>query len=174
MSRLRLGLGPALFTLALLAAVAGLGQIPISGASPHAQLRLALRTVQARIETCRELSAGELAALPQHMRTPTVCTELAPNYRLVVTLDGEVVLDEEVAPGGWRGDRPLIVDRRLDAAPGPAALSIHFAPQVDPSLPEEEVARLPHYELASQVEFAAGRITLVTLDKSDVLRLVSG
>jgi hypothetical protein len=159
--------------MALLAVVAGLGQIPVGGASPQAQLRLSLRTVQARIETCRERSASELAALPQHMRTPTVCSEQAPDYRLRVTLDGEVVIDQLVAPGGWRGDRPLIVDHRLDTSPGPADLSILFAPEVDPTLPAEEVAKLPRYELERPITFTAGRIALVTLDKDDALRLVT-
>ena len=155
------------FSMLLLAVVAWLGQIPFGQSSPLAGLRLSLRTVQGQIEICRDRSESELAALPQHMRTPTLCVDHTPHYRLDVSIDGQSVVDQDVAPGGWRGDRPLIVDHRLTLKPGPAALAIRFTPVADASLAsdqQEALARLPHYELTRQVEFVAGRVTLVTLD----------
>jgi len=167
-----------LFTMVLLAVVAWLGQIPFGEASPDSALRLSLRTVQGQIEICRERSPAELDALPQHMRTATVCDDHTPQYRLQVELDGRNVVDQAVIPGGLRGDRPLIVDRRLTVEPGAATLVVRFTAQSDASLAVEQqqaLERLPSYVLHREVTFEAGRITLVTLDDADgELQLVNG
>lgn len=167
--RLRRALPPVLLTTILLVAVAVLGQIPYGGDSEHAVLRLSLRTVHGQIEDCRDRTEAELAALPQHMRTPSVCTEYTPIYHLEVLIDQQTVLDLAVAPGGWRGDRPLTVDQQFEVAPGAAELVIRFGPQLDPSLSgERQVASdaLPRFDLERRVEFIAGRITLVLLDEA--------
>ena len=166
-----------IFSMALLVLVAVLGQVPYGRASDHAVLRLSLRTVQGQIEICRDRTEAELAALPQHMRTPTECVDHTPRYRLTVTLDGRGVIDRVVAPGGIRGDRPLIVDERIPVEPGRAALTVRFVAEADATLAADQqaaLARLPKYELARQTTFSAGRVTLVTLDDGDgELRLVN-
>jgi hypothetical protein len=144
-----------------------LGQIPFGGASDQAALRVALRTVQGKIEICRERTAEELAALPQHMRTPSVCDEHTPHYQLRVAVDGGVILEQEVVPGGLRGDRPLIVDRQVEVAPGRAVLEIDFSPILPPASTAEEavaLSELPHYRFDQPLEFEPGRITLMTID----------
>lgn len=152
------------FTLACLGLVAALGQIPVGGVSETSRLRLALRTVQAKVRTCRDRTPEELSALPRHMRTPTVCADLAPLYRLRVSIDGRLALDIEVAPGGLRGDRPLIVDRLLDVPPGEARVGIDFAPTGVEGLSPADRAVLPRYELDETLAFQPGRIALVTID----------
>jgi hypothetical protein len=165
MSRGRL-LVQALFTLALLGAVAILGQIPFGATTEHAALRLALRTVQSKIEVCRARADDELQALPQHMRTPEVCTEYTPRYDLRVELDGRLLFERQVSPGGVRGDRPMIIDHQTEVPPGEARLSIRFTPVAEESQPEEATA-LPHYELDRTVQFSPGRIALILLDDQE-------
>lgn len=159
----------AAFTAAVLLAVALLGQVPFGAASGRATLRLALRTAQGKVEICRDLTPSELEALPAHMRQPRVCDETAPPYRLRVALDGVTVLDEEFEPGGMRGDRPLIVDRRIAHTPGSVQLQIEFEPVLDAAsgraLADAQTA-LPGYRLDRRIELSADRITLVLLDEA--------
>lgn len=160
----------AAFTAALLGAVVVLGQLPFGSAGGDAVLRVALRTVQAKVEVCRDLSAEELAALPAHMRRPRDCRELAPDYQLSVRVGDRPLLDERVRPGGLRGDRPLIVDRQLAVAPGRSRLEVRLTPAVDERLRGELDAaaeRLPSYTLDRQAEFTADRVTLVVLDDAN-------
>lgn len=164
--------------MVLLAVVAWLGQIPFGKASESAGLRLSLRTVQGQIEICHDRTEAELAALPQHMRTASLCTDHTPQYRLEVSIDSRSVVDETVTPGGWRGDRPLAVDHRLEVEPGVASLAVSFTPLADSALAADQqdaLTRLPRYELVRDVAFVAGRVTLVTLDDSGgALTLVDG
>jgi len=157
----------AVFTAALLAAVVVLGQIPLGKAGGDAILRLALRATHGKAEVCRDRTAKELEAMPQHMRLARQCDEVAPPYRLEVKLDDATVLDELIAPGGMRGDRPLIVDRQVPVPRGRVRLDVRFAPKTDVRL-DEALARagleLPSYALSEEVDFAADRITLVMLD----------
>lgn len=157
----------AAFTAILLSAVVLLGQIPYGAAGGEAVLRLALRAAHGKAEICRERSAEELEALPQHMRQPRLCEEVAPPYRLSVQVDGKDVLDEKIAPGGFRGDRPLVVDRQVEVAPGTVRLEIDFAPATDLRLDEalaQSGLELPSYTLDRETELVSDRITLVTLD----------
>jgi len=158
-----------LFTLALLAVIALAGQIPWGSPSEDAALRLALRTVDGKVRTCRDRTAEELAALPQHMRTPTLCEDRSVDYQLRVTLDGAEVLDLSASPGGLRRDRPIIVDRQVAVAAGPQQLSVRFIPVHDPDSDTEPAASeaLPAYAIDRMVDFAPGRIVLVTLDDAD-------
>lgn len=156
----------AAFTLALLAIVAVLGQVPLGQPSGKAVLRVSLRTVHGNAEICRELSEAELEALPQHMRQPRVCDEIAPPYRLLVSVDGRQLLDEEVSPGGLRGDRPLIVDRQITVEPGTVRLRVSFAPALDEPTRlalADAAMDLASYDLDSEVELVAERIALVTV-----------
>lgn len=157
----------AVFTAIVLAAVAVLGQVPFGRQSGKAVLRLSLRTVQARTEICRDLSAAELEALPQHMRQPRMCSEVAPPYRLRVAIDMRPVIDELIEPGGLRGDRPLIVDRQVSHRAGKVRLQVKFEPLLEatPGEPVTDAAdQLPSYALDRRIDLAAHRVTLVLLD----------
>jgi hypothetical protein len=71
-----------------------------------------------RIETCRRLTAAELAERPAHMRQEVACEGVTATYRLRVWRD-EALLDEEVLRGsGLRHDRPLYVLRDYEVPPG--------------------------------------------------------
>lgn len=168
----------ALFTALLLAAVVVLGQVPFGSPSGEAVLRLALRTVETRIEVCRELSAAELEALPRHMRQARTCDEQAVDYRLRLEVEGEPLLEEIVSPGGLRRDRPLIVDRRFVLEPGSPHLLVRLEPLEPESLDDASrasFAALPRYELDQRLALEPDRITLITVDdRNGGLSVMSG
>ena len=94
---------------------------------------------------------------------------MAPPYRLRVALDQRRVLEEEFEPGGLRGDRPLIVDRRLAHPAGAARLEIDFEPVLDAAAAADLAtsgADLPSYHLDRRIRLPAERITLVQLDEA--------
>ena len=159
----------AAFTAAVLLVVVLLGQVPFGRPSDRATLRLALRTVQGKIEVCRDRTPEELAALPAHMRQPRSCDEVAPPYRLRVAIGLRTVLDEQFEPGGLRGDRPIIVDRRLVHSPGKARVQIAFEPVLDEAARRslaQSGSELPGYALDRQIELLGDRIILVQLDEA--------
>jgi hypothetical protein len=152
-------------TAAVIALVVVLGQLPMGRPSGEATVRLALRTVQGRIEVCRELSEAEVANLPQHMRRGETCEQTPVVYRLKVALDGVALVDERVEPGGLRRDRPHIVDRQIQSTPGRKRLEVSFEPEleVDGAVPEA-LSEVPAYRLDEELDLAEDRIALVLLD----------
>jgi hypothetical protein len=151
-------------TLGLVAGIALVARFPIAGAGETAALRLAIRTAAARVETCRPATPQELAAQPIHMRTEQICSEVMPDYRLRVSLDGNTVLDRRVAPHGIRRTRPLSVDAVLPVAPGAHALTVDLAPADPETLDDNARAQLPTARLDRTVELPAGRQLVVVLD----------
>jgi hypothetical protein len=181
LSRLaRVALGAAA-TAALLAGAARLSRWPAGDLPEGSELRLALRTAAARIETCRDRSAKELAALPAHLRAPQVCDEVPVDYRLTVAIDGEARLDRIVTHRGVRRTRPLTVDEALPLPPGPHRVEIRFEPRpaLDPDrLGEvegrafmEARARLTSPRFDRSIDFVAGRARLVRFDVQGDLEL---
>ena len=155
------------FTFLLLIVVAALGQIPLGSPSGTAIVRLALRTVQNRVEVCRDRTQAELDTLPTHMRQARVCDLHSPTFHLEVSIGGETIHEESVDPGGLRGDRPLIVDRQLALPPGPTDLMVTFLPAIEEGLAPEVVAAfsdLEVYRLVETIELEEDRITLVLLN----------
>lgn len=158
-------LGRGAFSALLIGGVVVLGQLPLGRASGEATVRLALRTVQGRVEVCREVTEEETANLPQHMRRGRICEQTPVTYRLKVALDGETLVDEKVEPGGLRRDRPHIVDRQITAPPGRARLQVTFAPEVGSAGPDA-LLEVREYQLDEELELVEDRIALVLLDDS--------
>jgi hypothetical protein len=143
-------------------------------------LRLTWSARPERIETCRPQTEEELARVPAHMRQKVVCTGESARYRLQVSRDGAVLLDEIVQGGGWRRDRPLHVFHEIAQAPGAAAIRIvferidHPTPPSDgtssaaPPRPEAGgrfVSDLPaSITLEREFQFRSGAVSLVTYD----------
>jgi hypothetical protein len=109
------------------AALAGLSQVswtPEPG--PEAMVRLSWRARGERVEVCRDLSAEELAQLPQHMRRERICEGTTAEYRLRVGVDGDRLVDERVQGSGEVQTRPLFVYRELVLAPGEHRLEVEL------------------------------------------------
>ncbi|MBP1641766.1 MAG: hypothetical protein H6Q03_435 [Acidobacteria bacterium] len=155
--------------LAVLAAISALAHLPVGAASPDGALRLSLRTARARVEICRERSAGELAALPAHMRQARTCEETAVDYRLEVAVDGRPRVDRRIVHRGLRRTRPLVVEELVLVAPGERRVEVRFLP-VDPP---PGAGELPRPAFAGTLRFDAGRVRVMALaDDAASLRIV--
>ena len=161
---LRLGVAIAA-AVAATVALGALSRVPYQAdRSAHAILRLAWRTPGVRVEECRPLTQEELDNLPSHMQRQEICEGRLLPYRLRVTIDGDVVVDEEIRPAGAREDRPLFVFHDFPLTPGRHPVSVVF--ERDLLEPEAEgAAAVPlRLEFDRTMAFEARRITLVTYD----------
>ena len=93
---------------------------------PDARLRIAFSARPQRIETCRTLSADELANVPQHMRQAVVCEGTTASYRLEVRRDDSLVASALLRGGGLRHDRRLYALRELDVPSGPSTIDVRL------------------------------------------------
>lgn len=149
-------LASAALLLALLVVVT---HVSVSDPTPGALLGIAVRTMAGTVQDCRTLSDEELAALPQHMRRKEVCETHGVPYRIEVRVNGETRLDRTYTAAGIHGDRPIVVDERIDIAPGPHDVSIRFAPaQPDTS------GKLPVFQYDRNVVIEEGRIRVAWLE----------
>ena len=90
-------------------------------------LRVAFSARPERVESCRTLSADELASVPQHMRQAVVCEGTTARYRLDVLHADTVVATAEVRGGGLRHDRQLYVLREMRVPPGLAVIEVRLS-----------------------------------------------
>jgi len=147
----------------LMTATAFLSRLPLSlGGSDGAALRLSWRTDPVAVEACRSRSAEELARLPVHMRTPTVCSGGATPYLLRVTLDGREQLRDTIVASGARADRPLYVFREIGIEPGPHELAVVYVPLKNEGA--QPPAEAPSLGWSGTVAAPPGRVVLVTVD----------
>jgi hypothetical protein len=144
------------FTVVLFVLV-GLGsRVTVGEAPSNALLRLSWSLVGEQVT--RSLTAEELEKLPIHMRPQDGVIESTPvSYRLAVSIDGQSVEDGVIEAAGLKGDRPMYVVRDIPLELGQHDLDIVF----EPAEPIEKAVR---YRLEQQVDFQAGRITIVDLE----------
>jgi hypothetical protein len=162
----RLAAGAAV-ALLLTAGIGALSRVPYEADSAdHALLRLAWRVRGARVEECRRLTPEELERTPPHMRRDEVCEGRVLPYRLIVTVDGQLVVDDSVHAAGARADRPLYVSRDVPVTPGTRRLAVRFerslVPAVD-STPASEVAP-PALVFESAITLASKEVALLSYD----------
>jgi hypothetical protein len=145
------------FSVLLLTLVATGSRWPQGAEADHAVLRLGWRLAGQARERCRDLTAAELAARPVHMRQPRECVSEPLAYELRATVDGAVVAQTRVRPGGLRGDRPLMVEEDVVVRTGARPVTVTFTPEGD--APGASVL-----EFAGTVAFERGRVVLITHD----------
>lgn len=90
------------------------------------RLRLSWSARPERIETCREVSAKELAELEEHMRQRVECDGHFATYTLEVRADGHVVATMVVRGAGLRHDRPIYLLREFDVPAGVRRIRVSF------------------------------------------------
>jgi hypothetical protein len=120
-------------------------------------VRLSWRAIAERSELCRVPSEEEQASIPMHMRQAEICEGRLASFRLVVSIDGEAVVDRELRPAGAREDRPTYVLETLPIQPGPHRLEVSF--QV---LAESDS---PPLQIAAPIHPGPGDVVLVTRDE---------
>lgn len=124
----RVGLG-GLVAVILVAATAGLSRVPWTAElGDHAVLRLAWRFRSELVEACRPIPPEEQARQPVHMRRTEECSRGLRPYRLVVMVDGAALLEDSVAAGGARADRPLSLFREIRLPAGTHRVGVRFEP----------------------------------------------
>ena len=89
-------------------------------------LRLSWTARPERIETCRALSAEEIASEAAHMRQRVECDGHFASYELEVAVDDSVVAREVVRGGGLRHDRPLHLLTSVPVRHGTRHLRVSF------------------------------------------------
>lgn len=171
-----------LVAAAALALLAALSQRPTGQPPEQGMMRLAWRMVGQKVSLCRERSAEELEALPQHMRKPEECTRHVLPYRLRVMVDGEQRVETVITPGGAKGDRPAYVQEEVLLEPGRHRVEAAFFPveygheslSVLGQLSEAERETLRQalldaepYRFRRTVEAEPGRIVLIELDEDE-------
>ncbi len=149
------GVVAVLFSALLLGGIALGSGWPQGVDAEHGVLRLGWQLVGQVRETCRDLTAEELAKRPVHMRQPRECVYQALTYDLRALVDGRVVAQKRMRPPGLRGDRPLSVEEDLRVVPGEHRVEVTFTPD-DPTSGGQRLA------LARTIRFERGRVVLVT------------
>ena len=114
-------------TAVVMAAVAAGSAAPV-GLHPgeSGRLRLSWSARPERIETCREVSAKELAELEEHMRQRVECDGHFATYTLEVRADNRVVATTVVRGAGLRHDRPIYLLREFDVPAGVRRIRVSF------------------------------------------------
>lgn len=152
-----------LVALGLVAGTAFLSRVPLTLRGPdESSLRLSWRLDPVSVASCRPRTEEELARLPAHMRTPTVCSGGTLPYRLTVAVDGRERIRDTVVASGARADRPMYVFRELGLDPGPRALDVAYVPL--PGGGVEPPPGAPVLGWRGTVTAVSGRVVLVTLD----------
>lgn len=95
-------------------------------AQESAQLRLSWSARPERIETCRTLTAEELAQREEHMRQRVDCVGSSATYALRVEVDDRLVGESVVRGAGLRHDRPLYLLREFAVPPGTHLVRVTF------------------------------------------------
>jgi ferredoxin len=150
------------FSAALLGLLALASGSPQGRDAEDAVLRLGWRLTGQVKETCRDLTAEELARRPVHMRTPRECDSRVLTYDLTASLDGRVVARKTVRSPGLRADRPLSVEEEIRVVPGEHLLSVSFTP-------EDVASSGKALTIERRVRFERGHVVLVTSDNDTLI-----
>ena len=176
----RLVLG-VLMTALLLAGVHWLSHFPVGSPPTDSMVRLAWRTVGAKVRICEKVSEESLQSIPKHMRRPLSCEERFIPYRLQLSVNGVQRLERMVMGAGAKGDRPLFVHEDILLPPGEHQLMVSYLPASDPvvleqafkdtfkgnePLLEKTMKAANRYRLEQSVRLRQGRILLVELDET--------
>lgn len=128
-----------------------------SAGGQQAWARLSWRVPAIVSEVCRSPTEQELANLPSHMQAQEICEGLSTPFRLTLAVDGDLVLDEIIRPGGARQDRPVVVFFEEPISPGLHTLTVAFEP-TDESVDGSTLG------LETRRELAMGDVVLFTMN----------
>jgi len=147
-----------------LAAIGGLiGLLSVAPAYTHrapgaADIKLSLSHGAPRVD-CRQRTAEEIARLPPQMRRPNAGPRQRLPLRVVFRLDGTMLLDIALPPGGLAGDGPSRLYRTFPVSAGPHHLAVYL----------RDTARESgfDYTLERTVEVAPGQNLVIDFQPAD-------
>ncbi len=141
----------------------------------NAAIRLAWRTRSARVQECRPPTAEELSGVPTHMQQREICEGRVLAYRLRVSLDSQVVVDEDIHGAGAREDRPIVVFREFEVAEGTHTVEVSFEREDGGEMLTDNLALTPAtLELSTRLELNKKEIALITYDTETRSLVVQG
>ncbi|MBI4817912.1 MAG: hydrogenase iron-sulfur subunit [Deltaproteobacteria bacterium] len=127
-------------------------------AREHGLLVVSFKHAGRAEESCRKLTADELAKLPIHMRKAEVCDRSRAPVRLRVHVDGVATLEESYSPNGLFGDGASVALERISISPGEHLIGIEVADSVDATAWEHREER--------RMEFSTEVSRVVLFDKA--------
>lgn len=92
----------------------------------RAQIKLAFTHGADRKDPCRRLSSVEIAKLPAHERKPMQCGRERLPIHLQMELDGEMLIDQKLAPTGFSSDGPARAYETFIVEPGRHAVVLRL------------------------------------------------
>ncbi len=100
--------GQALFYAVVMLGIGYFSQRPIYQHIPpdRAQILLSFSHGGRRLQACRRLSYKEIMKLPPGQRHPNTCKRRRLPIHVQLVLDGKVIFDRVLKPGGLSGDSP--------------------------------------------------------------------
>ncbi len=117
-----------------LAAIAAGSAAPVAlHPGESGRLRLSWSARPERIETCRNVSAEELAEVEEHMRQRVECDGHFATYALEVRADDRRIAAMVVRGAGLRHDRPIYLLREFDVPAGVRHIRVSFTRRERPA-----------------------------------------
>lgn len=122
-----------LVSLAVVLAAAVFSAWPSWRTLPPDTALLRLSFTQSGARTCRDRTAEELAALPRNMRQAQICDRRRAPVYVEMELNGQLVLAEDLPPGGLSGSGPSRIYQRFELPAGTYRIALRL--RTDPALP---------------------------------------
>lgn len=136
-------------------------ELPYHAPEHPPQLVLSLRAAGQAEKRCRVRTAEELAALPPHKRVAEVCERERSGLRLVVRVDGALIVDETHEPGGAFGDGMTTVVRTVPVDVGDRVVEVELGSVGETGW---------HKETRMRRTFTPGRRLVLAFDALDGFR----
>ena len=137
------------------ALIIGLSHAPSVAPVPEgaALLQVSIAHAGARLAPCRRLSPEALAARAPNMRAPEVCPRGRSPVRVVVELDGRVLVEETLPPSGLARDGTSTLYRRIAIPAGERRLMVRVID--DLRTPQAKAHR---FERAARFRLVPGQV----------------
>lgn len=91
-----------------------------------AVVKLSLSHATERVEPCVQLTPQQIAELAPNMRRTQACERQRLPLLLQLDVDGEITIDQQVAPSGLWEDGPASVYERLNLHPGAHSITVRL------------------------------------------------
>ncbi|MCP3670380.1 MAG: hypothetical protein GY814_08085 [Gammaproteobacteria bacterium] len=130
----------------------------------QAMITLAISHAGERREECRKIPPEELAKLPPNMRTPMDCPRERSPIVVELTLDGKVVISDNVEPPGLYADQGIDIFQSIKIPAGKHLLSLKMNDSVRVEGPtfthKQDINLEPAQLLVIQFDSENGKFTL--------------